>query len=92
MGSPGESSFDCHIVLSGFGARVHSSQFIQLSCFPSCLQGVCAERMMMKPPNPLSGRRREREAMGEFILLSYYPICVLGTDRIDLGKGKVAGA
>ena len=27
--------------------------------------------------------------MGEFILLSYYPICVSGTDRINLEKGKV---
>ena len=30
--------------------------------------------------------------MGEFILLSYYPICVSGTDMINLGKGKVGGA
>ena len=30
--------------------------------------------------------------MEEFILLSYYPICVSGTDRVNLGKGKVGGA
>ena len=30
--------------------------------------------------------------MGEFILLSYYPIYVSGMDRINLGKGKVGGA
>ena len=29
--------------------------------------------------------------MEEFILLSYYPICVSGSDRINLGKGKVGG-
>ena len=56
---------------TGFGAGVHSSQFILLSCFPSCLQGVCIERMMMKPPNPLlagGGRGRRWES------LSCYPI------------------
>ena len=31
-------------------------------------------------------------AMEEFILLSNYPICVSGTDRVNLGKGKVGGA
>ena len=43
----------------------------------------------MKPPNPLSGRRREGGALGEFILLAHYPICVSGTDRIKLGKGNM---
>ena len=29
--------------------------------------------------------------MEEFILLSYYPRCVSGADRINLGKEKVGG-
>ena len=30
--------------------------------------------------------------MEEFIRLSYYPVCVSGANRINLGKGKVGGA
>ena len=49
--------------------------------------------MMMKPPNPPPFWQEEgKGGDGRVILLSYYPICVSGTDRIDLGKGKVAGA
>ena len=46
----------------------------------------------MKPPNPPSGSSREGGGDGRVypvILLSYV---FSGTDRINLGKGKVGGA
>ena len=43
-------------------------------------------------PKPPFWQEEGGGAMEEFILLSYDPICVSGTDRINLGKGKVGGA